>query len=195
MGAARVRLEPKKRASGDFGATDREYVRFHVASHVRALPRAQIGGRRLAKASASPYRSRMRSISIKAIILATLAVFGIDFVSGMVLMGVFGDLPASATEEQVRAAAAALARNPGYLRAALILGTASTVVGGYLVTRLAHSVPYFNALAFGVLGIVLGALVPTDLPLWFTIVGLGLTIPAALLGAYVGKRRAGASAG
>lgn len=136
----------------------------------------------------------MRGISVKAIILATLAVFGIDFVSGMVLMGVFGELPANATEEQVRTAAAALAGNPSYLRAALILGTASTVVGGYLVTRLAHSVPYFNALAFGVLGVVLGASVPTDLPTWFTVVGLGLTIPAAILGAYLSKRGAGASA-
>jgi hypothetical protein len=130
----------------------------------------------------------MRGINIKAILLATLAVFGIDFVSAMVLMAVFGDVPANATEEQVRTAVAALSGSSGYLRAALVLGTASTIVGGYLVTRLARSVPYFNALAFGVVGIVLGLLMPTELPTWFAVVALGLTIPAAIFGAYLGKR-------
>lgn len=132
----------------------------------------------------------MRSISLKAILLATLAMFGIDIVSGMVLMGVFGELPPNATDEQVRMAAAELTRNPGYLKAGLILGTASTVLGGYLVTRLAHSVPYFNALAFGALALLLGMLLPNDLPTWASVVGFGLTVPAALLGAYLGKRGA-----
>lgn len=148
----------------------------------------------LVKANASTYRKRMHGISIKAIALATLAVFGIDVASSMVLMGVFGDPLMNVSEEQVRTAAAALNRNLDYLTAVLILGTASTVVGGYLAARLAHSVPYFNALAFGALGVLLGALMSADLPTWFRVVGLGLTIPAALLGAYLSKRRTRATA-
>jgi len=131
----------------------------------------------------------MRSIDIKAVLLATLLVFGIDFVSGMVLFGVFGDVPMNATDEQVRAAAVAVSQNPKYLTAALILGTASTVVGGYLIARMTRSVPYFNALAFGALGTVLGLAMSGELPAWFTIVGYGLSIPAALFGAYLRKRR------
>ena len=86
----------------------------------------------------------MKYIDIRAIVLATLAVFGIDFVTGIILFSVFTDQVANASEEQVRAAAAALATDPGYLRAALVLGTASTVVGGFLVARIARSVAATN---------------------------------------------------
>jgi hypothetical protein len=128
------------------------------------------------------------NIDIRAIVLATLAVFGIDFVTGIVLFSVFTENVANASDEQVRAAAVALASDPGYLRAALVLGTASTVVGGFLVARIARSIPYFNALAYAVLGMLLGALMTGELPTWFRIVGIGLTIPASLLGAYLCKR-------
>lgn len=128
------------------------------------------------------------NIDIRAIVLATLAVFGIDFVTGLVLFSVFTDHVANASDEQMRAAAAALATDPGYLRAALILGTASTVAGGFLVVRIARNIPYFNALAYGVLGMVLSTLTTGELPMWFRVVGIGLTVPASLLGAYFGKR-------
>lgn len=130
----------------------------------------------------------MNSIDIRAIVLATLAVFGIDFVTGLVLFSVFSDPVANASEEQMRAAALALASDPGYLRAVLILGTASTVVGGFLVARLARRIPYFNALAYGVLGMALSTLSTGELPTWFRVVGIGLSVPAALLGAYFGRR-------
>lgn len=131
----------------------------------------------------------IRNLDIRAIILATLAVFGIDFITGLMLFNAFaGDQVANASEEQVRIVAQALARNPGYLRAALILGTASTVVGGYLVARIARSLPYFNALAYGVLGVVLSTFTTGELPAWFRVVGIGLLVPASLLGAYFAKR-------
>ena len=130
----------------------------------------------------------MNGIDIRAILLATLAVFGIDFLSSIALFAVFGDHAANCSEEQVRAAVEALSRNPAYLRTALVLGTASTVVGGFLVARIARRIPYFNALAYGVLGAVLSTLTTGDLPMWFRVVGIGLTVPAALLGAYFGKR-------
>jgi hypothetical protein len=130
----------------------------------------------------------IKHIDIRAIVLATLAVFGIDFVTGIVLFSVFTDLVANASEEQVRAAAVALAKDPGYLRAVLILGTASTVIGGFLVARIARRIPYFNALAYGVLGMLISTLTTGELPMWFRVVGIGLTIPASLLGAYFGRR-------
>jgi hypothetical protein len=130
----------------------------------------------------------MRSLDYRAILLATLAVFGIDYVSGMALVAAYGAPLTNASEEQLKLAAEALMRNPGYLRGALILGTASTVVGGFLVARTARTIPYFNALAYGVLGVALGFFWSGDSPVWFRVVGIGVTVPAALLGAYFGRR-------
>ena len=129
------------------------------------------------------------NIDIRSVVLATLAVFGIDFIAGIVLFSIFSsDQITNASDEQMRAAALALAKDPGYLRAVLILGTVSTVVGGFLVARIARSIPYFNALAYGGLGMVLSTLTTSELPTWFRVVGIGLTVPASLLGAYFGRR-------
>jgi hypothetical protein len=130
----------------------------------------------------------MRDINIRAILLVTLAVFGIDFFSSLLLFWVFGGPPADATQEQVRVALAELYGNPRYVMVMLILGTASTVIGGYLTARLVRSVPYFNALAFGVLGVLLGILMSADVPAWLRAVGNVATVPAALAGAYLGIR-------
>jgi hypothetical protein len=103
------------------------------------------------------------------------------------LFAAFGG-PMSGSEEQVKSAVEAMTRDPAYLRAALILGTASTIVGGWLVARIARRIPYFNALAYGLLSVVLSVLLSGDLPLWVRVVGTILTLPAALFGAYFGKR-------
>ncbi|MBB6096116.1 hypothetical protein HNQ60_005007 [Povalibacter uvarum] len=133
----------------------------------------------------------MQGISIKAIVLATLAVFGIDFVSSLVLFAMFGGPPLDAPKEQIEAALAALNEDAGYLLTALVLGTASTVVGGYLTARLAPTLPYYNALAFGVLGVAISIPFSTGVPTWVRVLGLGLGIPAALAGAYLSKRKGG----
>ncbi|HEX4970402.1 MAG TPA: hypothetical protein VJ299_12165 [Steroidobacteraceae bacterium] len=129
-------------------------------------------------------------LDIRAIVLATLAVIGIDFLVGSVLMSAYaGDQIASATDDAARKAVLeALAANSEYLRAVLILGTASTVLGGFLVARIARSIPYFNGLAYGVVAVVLNLLPTHGLPTWFKVVGIGVTVPAALLGAYFGRR-------
>jgi hypothetical protein len=131
----------------------------------------------------------MFNISVKALVLASLAVFGVDILSGMVLISAFGGptLNSGMTDEQMRQALVVLFQDTRYLTMALILGTASTVLGGYLAARLARSVPYFNALAFGVVGLVLSSLSSADLPTWFKVLGLGLTLPAALAGGHLAK--------
>lgn len=131
----------------------------------------------------------MPNISIKAVVLASLAVFGVDILSGIVLINVFGgpDLNSGLTDEQMRAALLVLFQDTRYLTLALIFGTASTVLGGYLAARLARGLPYYNALAFGVIGFVVSALTSGDLPVWFIVMGLGLTLPAALMGGHIAK--------
>lgn len=133
----------------------------------------------------------MHNISIRAVILATLAVFGVDFVTSSVLIGLFGGpgLGSGMSDDQLRRALQVLFQDARYMTLALIFGTASTVLGGYLAARLARAVPYFNALAFGVVGLVLSLFTAGDLPTWSKIVGFGLTLPAALLGGHIAKVR------
>jgi hypothetical protein len=132
----------------------------------------------------------MQGISIKAVVLATLAVFGIDFVSANLLAHSF-DLPLDGTQEELRAAVDALNQNSRYMLAALALGSASTAVGGYLTAFLARTLPYFNALAFAVLGIAIGIPMTTGVPMGWRFIGLLATIPAALLGARIYKQHVG----
>lgn len=133
----------------------------------------------------------MQNISIRAVILASLAVFGIDIVSNFVLISLFGGpaFGSGMTDEQMRRALQVLFQDARYLTFALIFGTASTVLGGYLAARLARAVPYFNALAFGVFVLTISALTSGDLPMWFKVMGFGFTLPAALLGGHIAKVR------
>jgi hypothetical protein len=133
----------------------------------------------------------MHNISVRAVLLASLAVFGVDIVSNFLLISLFGGPTFSSdmSDEQMRRALEVLFQDSRYLTFALIFGTASTVLGGYLAARLARAVPYFNALAFGVLGLTVSVLTSGDLPTWFKILGFGFTLPAALLGGHIAKMR------
>jgi hypothetical protein len=133
----------------------------------------------------------MYNISIRAVVLASLAVFGIDIIANFVLISLFGGptFDSGMTDEQMRQALQVLFQDSRYLIFALFFGTASTVLGGYLAARLARAVPYFNALAFGVLGLTVSMLTSGDLPTWFKIIGFGITLPAALLGGHLAKLR------
>jgi hypothetical protein len=134
----------------------------------------------------------MQNISIRAVILATLAVLGVDIISGMLLTQMFGGpgWGAELSQEEIRRAYQVLMQDVRYLALGLLLGTASTVLGGYLAARLARTMPYYNALAFGVLGILISMIGSGDLPTWVKIVGLGLSLPAAVLGGHIAKLRA-----
>jgi hypothetical protein len=135
--------------------------------------------------------ARMHGINIRAVILASLAVFGVDLLSSVVLINVFGGptFDSSMTDEQISAAMQVLLQDSRYLTIGLILGTLSTVLGGFLAASFARAVPYFNALAFGVLGLVVSVLTIAEVPTWFKVIGFALTVPAALLGGHLAKQR------
>lgn len=136
------------------------------------------------------YGTGMHAINPKAVLLALLAVLGIDILSGMIMLGIFAPtLSAEMTDEELRGVLSSLMQNREYIVLSLILGTASTTLGGYLAARLAGTVPYFNALAFGVLGVLIGLLTSGELPTWYRIVAILITIPAALTGAHLAKQR------
>jgi hypothetical protein len=130
-------------------------------------------------------------ISIRAITLASLAVIGVDIVWGFLLIGLFGGaaFDSSLPDEQILAAMQMLQQDTLYLTCGLIFGTASTVLGGFLAARLAGALAYFNALGFGIVGLVLNGLTIGDVPTWFKVSSLALTLPAALLGGHIAKQR------
>jgi hypothetical protein len=58
-----------------------------------------------------------------------------------------------------------------------------------VAARLARGYPYFNALAVGVLGMVLGLLLADDAPFWFEALAFLVSAPAAVLGGHLALRR------
>lgn len=111
--------------------------------------------------------------------------------SSLLLTQMFGGpgFDSGLSDEQIRAAYQVLLQDVRYLTLGLILGTASTVLGGYLAARLARTMPYWNALAFGVLGLLISSIGAGDLPTWFKVIGLLMTLPAAVLGGHLAKLR------
>ena len=107
----------------------------------------------------------MNRFDPKAIVIAVLLSLVLDVLGGLVLLAVFGsELDTSLPPEQLSAALEVIAQGSGFLLAALLFSTATTIAGGYVAARLARAFPYFNAMAVGVVGIVLGVLVQPDVP-------------------------------
>ena len=121
----------------------------------------------------------MARVNVKAVLLGFGAVLLLDTLAGIVLFAVLG---ADGTAEQAVSEAIS---NPAFLLSGVVLGSLTTVAGGYLAARIAKSYPYFNALALGLLGAAYGLLFWSQYPLWFNILGLVLAVPAALLGAHL----------
>jgi uncharacterized protein YacL len=126
----------------------------------------------------------------KAIAVAMLLSLTLDVVGGAVLMAAFSTgLSSSATPEQQDEAIRAVLQDTSFLLVSLVYGIATTAIGGYVAARMARAYPYFNALATGVLGIVLGLLLASAAPWWFDALGYLANLPAALLGGHWGRRR------
>ena len=133
----------------------------------------------------------IKRFSAKAIATGTFVAFALDLLTGIVSLMIFsGDaLQAGATQDEIRAASELVQQNDAYLFAALVLGTLTTVVGGYVTARLARQLPLLNACAMGVLGVGLGILLSSqsESPLWLDIFGTLVTLPAAIAGGYWGR--------
>ncbi len=126
----------------------------------------------------------------RAIIVAMLISLALDVVGGVVLIGAMGTgIEEGMTQAQVAEAIQVTLQSSSFLAASLAFGLITTGVGGFAAARLARGYPYFNALAIGVLGIVLGLWLSDDLPAWFHALAYTLSIPAALLGGHLAKRR------
>ncbi|HEY5809764.1 MAG TPA: hypothetical protein VIT67_17440 [Povalibacter sp.] len=129
-------------------------------------------------------------MSVKAVAIAIVATFALDILTAVALTALLGGplFQPGMSDEEMRAAVTAFVATRSFQVSSLILGTFSTVVGGYLAGHFAKTLPYMNAFAFGLFGLVFGALTTDEMPLWYNILGFGLMLPAALFGGHIAKR-------
>jgi hypothetical protein len=127
----------------------------------------------------------------RAITIATLLSLALDVLGGLALAMVLGPpLTEGMSQEELNAALKAVSLTQEFLLASLVYGTATTVFGGYVAARLARRTPYFNAMAVGVLGIVLGLMVGADdTPGWALAAAYLLNVPAAVLGGHLAQAK------
>lgn len=126
----------------------------------------------------------------KAIIVAMLLSLALDVVGGIALVTAFGaQVTSQMSPEEAQAAIRAVTETGGFMFASLVYGTATTVFGGFVAARLARSHPYFNALAVGLLGLVLGLLMGGEAPFWFEALAFLASVPAAVAGGHLALRR------
>ncbi|MEP7731421.1 hypothetical protein [Marinomonas primoryensis] len=128
----------------------------------------------------------MKDVSIKGIILAASVATTIDWLSaagaGLLFRALISFQPFERTIFFM------------YL-IYLIIGTFSTIFGGYIAASIGKKAPYKNALIFGVLGVVLALIMilfttRTDIyPLWYSGISFFGLIPFSLLGAYLFLRK------
>ncbi|EJE48637.1 hypothetical protein PMI14_06903 [Acidovorax sp. CF316] len=139
----------------------------------------------------------MNRINPKALIVGTSLLLALSILAGVVLVSLQGVLLAmeGQSEEQIIQALAELAEDDGYLVWSMVLGALVSVLGGHIAARIAVAYPYFNGLAVGVLGTLVGLAFWSELPLWFNLAGIFVTPACCVLGAHLAVLRAGASAG
>ncbi len=119
-------------------------------------------------------------------------MLALDLLSGVGSFIVFsGDaLTTGATQEEIAVVAKILEQDSGYLLFSLLVGTLSTVLGGYIAGRRAKQLPLFNACAVGVLGLAAGVFLggQSEGSAWFSVIGFISTLPAAIMGGSLAKR-------
>ena len=128
-------------------------------------------------------------IRISAVAIAFVAELGLDQIISAIMLIAFGHTGFSAemSEEERKAFVTTVWNDGAFVFVAFIAGTATTILGGYVCARIAKTFPYYNGLAIGVVGLVFTLLVMGEAPLWYTILGLLMAIPASIYGAHLAK--------
>lgn len=132
-----------------------------------------------------------RGIDVKAVILGIAADLAATFVAMMAVITFLGigeginDLP----DEEARQLIDSAFKEPKYLLLGGLLGLLGTVVGGYVAAKFSDAAPLLNAACVGLFGVVLGIFFIGDSPLWFAVIGIVLTLPAAIAGGILWRNR------
>jgi hypothetical protein len=126
-------------------------------------------------------------------IIAVIAGFGTELIADeiirfiLIILFAQGAIEPNMSEEAATQALKGIAEQPGFLAAVMILGTATTVGGGYLAARIARRFPYYNGLAIGIVGLTLQLYLWKLNPLWMNIIALLTVIPMSIWGAHLAK--------
>ena len=133
----------------------------------------------------------MKKISIKGIVLGVIATIGLDTVAGVVLVLIFGGhlFKSGITNQQLEEAMTVVAQGNNFLISSLIIGTLTTVLGGYIAARVARKEVYLNSGIVGLFGIFSGVFLAGGYPIWFNVAAFLTVVPAALTGGHLAKSK------
>ncbi|MCC7547415.1 MAG: YrzE family protein [Burkholderiales bacterium] len=138
-----------------------------------------------------PGRPSSLSGSVRAVGLGLISDIVATLAASIVLTGVVGRQLAggNASVEDIEKT---LLASDAYILLALAVGLASTVLGGYVAARVAGEREYLHGLLTGIAVLVFGEIMlaqsPATYPLGYRVIGVLLTVPAALYGAHLRKR-------
>jgi hypothetical protein len=133
----------------------------------------------------------MNKISVKGLIVAVVVAVALDLAWSVALLVYISG--GSADKTVVAAAVETYKQDNTYLAISLVLGMLTTVLGGYIVGRMAKTAKLFNAVLLGCIGLVFNAFTVADVPLWFNFLNFTLLVPAAIYGATLAVPKASAS--
>ena len=128
----------------------------------------------------------------RAVLFGIVADIGATFIAMMLLTSFLGMQVGSenlSQAELMQLIEEAL-QQPPYLLVGGILGLLATALGGYVAARTAEVAPLLNAACVGLFDVVLGIFLIGGSPLWFSVIGLLLTLPAAIAGGVLFRRTA-----
>jgi ABC-type multidrug transport system permease subunit len=129
----------------------------------------------------------MKKINIKAVIIGTLVDIGSSIAFGVAIGIVVGIIYAS-SNGSMEGFEEYSVTNVTLLTTYLIVGLACVSLGGYVAGKIAKENETVNALAVGVIAILLGILFTSYYPVWFNAASFALILPFAYFGGILSSR-------
>ena len=126
----------------------------------------------------------------KAILIGIVTDIGVTYLIMAVLMISLGAGARDLSEEEAKQLIENALQQPSYLLLSGALGLMATALGGFVAAKAAIVAPLLNAACVGLFDLVLGILLIGDTPLWFSVIALLLTLPAAIMGGVLWRRAA-----
>jgi hypothetical protein len=126
----------------------------------------------------------------KAILIGIVADIGATYLAMAILMVSIGGGTRDLSEEDARQLIETTFQQAPYLLLSGALGLLATALGGFVAAKVATVAPLLNAACVGLFDLVFGILLSGDAPLWFSVIALLLTLPAAITGGVLWRRAA-----
>jgi hypothetical protein len=132
-------------------------------------------------------------VSIKGVLFGILADIGASVAAAMILLPLFAGSSVSSqmSAEDMDVVVKQILQSGWFLITNFVVGLACSALGGYVAARVAKKEIYLNAALVGLFRLLIGSFnFSAEYPIWFTVGGLLLVIPVALVGAQLAGDRA-----